>query len=442
MSPSPPSTPKSPSFNGIYRNQRWLCNCDPRLDAVVKTVTQNPKNHGRRFYSCPNYGKGNYCDMFLFMDDAKARELECLMTNGRSEKRQTTLLESMTPSKGKRRLADASAAAEIDDSRVGDNVASTSRLPRSSIGPPSTDHSSTLKGSSIRPSLTTQSSTLKGSDEKSGSQLDEFYNDTSEEDEDEEGTSNYKSRTKTDNNLQPSRVPTTPTAQRAGTKRKRPLEEEEDLLDDLSSGGEEELITITDSSSKAASTIGKQRNPNPFITPSVTRTTDALQNGLPTPSLTRGASVKRVLFKDELVGQSSTSGANTTQTHKRQQLDSAAPISHAARLFGTDAIIGTPPSPSPPSSSPPSSMSSTNLTSEVMNLLKNENITPAVRSEVRKTLDKYVNQAKGYERGRDASRKAVKEAEDRTAAMQQKIDDLERSRQELRTQLMTMWGKI
>ncbi|TRX93154.1 hypothetical protein FHL15_006022 [Xylaria flabelliformis] len=436
MSPSPPSTPKSPSFNGIFRNQRWLCNCDPRLDAVVKTVTQNPKNHGRRFYSCPNYGKGNYCDMFLFIDDAKARELECLMTNGRSEKRQTTLLESMTPSKGKRRLTDASATAEINDSQVGDNVAS-----RSFIGPASTDHSSTLKGSDIRPSLTARSSTLKGSDENLRFQLDEFYNDTSDEDEDEEGTSNYNSRTTTDNNLQPSRVPTTPTAQRAGSKRKCPFEEE-DLLDDLSSGGEEELITITESSSKAASAIGKQRNPNPFITPSVTRTTDVLQNGLPTPSLTRGASVKRVLFRDELAGQSSTSGANTTQTPKRQQLDGAMPLSQAAQLFGTDAIIKTPPSPSPPSSSPSSSSSSTNLTSEVMSLLKNENITPAVRSEVRKTLEKYVNQAKGYERGRDASRKAVKEAEDRTAAMQQKIDDLERSRQELRGQLMTMWGKI
>ncbi|KAI1737342.1 hypothetical protein F4680DRAFT_429196 [Xylaria scruposa] len=422
MSPSPPSTPKSPSFNGIFRNQRWLCNCDPRLDAVVKTVTQNPKNHGRRFYSCPNYGKGNYCDMFLFIDDAKARELECLMTNGRSEKRQTTLLESMTPSKGKRRSADASATAEVHDSQVGVNVASTSRpamasmarLPRSSIGSPSSAESSTLKGSGQM------------------SPLMEFYEDTSDDDRDEEETSNRKSHTTTDNNLQPSRVPITPNTRPTGSKRKCPFEEE-DLLDDLSSGGEEELVAITESSSKAAST-GKQRYP--FITPSATRTTDMMQNGLPTPSQTRGTSVKKVLFKGYVAGKSDTNGENTIATPKRQQLeDSPMPASHAARLFGTDAIIETSPSPSLPSSG-------TNLTSEVMGLLKDENITPAVRSEVQKTLDRYVNQAKGYERGRDASRKAVKEAEDRIAAMQQKNDQLERSRQELRSQLQTMWGKI
>ncbi|KAI0555440.1 hypothetical protein F4679DRAFT_169156 [Xylaria curta] len=430
MSPSPPSTPKSPSFNGIFRNQRWLCNCDPRLDAVVKTVTQNPKNHGRRFYSCPNYGKGNYCDMFLFIDDARARELEYLMTNGRSEKRQTTLLESMTPSKGKRRSVDATALAEVDDPQVGDNVASTSKsamastapLPRSSIGPPSSAQSSTLKGSGDM------------------SPLKEFYEDTSDEDKDEEETSNRKSRT-TNNNLQSSRVPTTPITRLTGSKRKRPFEEE-DLLDDLSSGGEEELVAITESSSKAAST-GKQRYP--FITPSATRTADMMQNGLPTPSQTRGTSVKKVLFKDYVAGKSSTNGADMTP--KRQQLeDDTTPASHAARLFGTDAIIGEPPSPSPPSSSPPSSSlpssSSTNLTSEVMGLLKDENITPAVRSEVQKTLDRYVNQAKGYEQGRDASRKAFKEAEKRIAEMQQKNDQLERSRRELRTQLQNMWGKI
>ncbi|KAI1756997.1 hypothetical protein F4782DRAFT_480774 [Xylaria castorea] len=418
MPPSPSSTQHPPpNLNGVFRNQRWLCNCDPRLDAVVKVVTQNPKNHGKRFYSCPRYGKGNHCDMFLFTEDAQTRELECLMSNGRSEKRQTTLLESMTPSKGKQRMEDATALAEVDDPQVVDNVASTSKS-----ATVSTSNLAPLPRSSINTSSTTRSSTLKDSNESTLPRPEGFYDTTSDEDEDEEENRSPTSRT----------VATTPANGPTGSKRKRSFEEE-DLLDDLSSGGEEELVAVTESSSKTASTLSKQHNT--FITPSATRTADMIQNGLPTPSLTKGKSVKKVLFKDEVAGESSTNGANTNA--KRQRLeDSTTPTSHASRLFGTDAIIGPSSSPSPPLPS------STNLTSEVMGLLKNEDITPAVRSEVRRTLEKYVNQAKGYERGRDASRKAIKEVEDRTAVLRQKVDDLERSRQELRTQLMEIWGKV
>ncbi|KAI0457736.1 hypothetical protein F5B21DRAFT_501122 [Xylaria acuta] len=439
MSPSPPSTPQSPPNpkHGVFRNERWLCNCDPRLDAAVKTVTKKTKNNGRRFYGCPKYGEGNYCDMFLFVEDAKPREWECLMSNGRSEKRQTTLPESMTPSKGKRRLEDATTLAEVDDPRAVVNGASA---PKSATA--STSGMAALPRNSDNPSSAAQTSTLKGSNGVGFSRPKDFYDTTSEEDDDEEETNNHVSRTANKNNLQSSAIAATPTTQPTGSKRKRPSEEEkkENFLDDLSSGAEEELLTVTERSSRIASTLGKQRNT--FITPSATRTTDAMQNGLPTPSLTKATSVKKVLFKDEVEGEICSHDATTANPKRQRHLqeDGTTPTSHASRLFGTDATIG--PSPSPP----PPPAPNTNLTGEIMALLKDEDITPSVRNEVRRTLEIYVNQAKGYERGRDASRKAgkkaVKDAEDRAAALQKRIDGLERSRQELRSQLMDMWGRV
>ncbi|KAI0447759.1 hypothetical protein F4803DRAFT_497410 [Xylaria telfairii] len=424
MSPSPPSTPPSPPNpkHGVFRNERWLCNCDPRLDAEVKTVKNSSKNHGKRFYSCPKYGKGNHCDMFIFTDEAKKREWESLMSNGRSEKRQTTLLESMTPSKGKRRLEPPTA--EVDDPQAMANGASTSNSATAS-----TSNTAPLPRSRNNLSSMAQPSTSKGTNGVASSRPKEFYDTTSDEDEDEEEISNHKPRITNNNNLEPSTIAATPTTQPTVSKRKRPVEEE-DLLDDLSSGGEEELVAATELSSKNASALGKHRNT--FITPSTTRTADVIQNGLPTPSLTKSKSVKKVLFKEEVAGEGSSNGATTSS--KRQRLEDApAPTSHASRLFGTDATIE--PSPSPP-------LVNTNLTNEIMGLLKDEDITSSVRSEVRRTLEKYVNQAKGYERGRDASRRAVKEAEDRATAMKQRVDDLERSRQELRNQLMDLWGRV
>ncbi|KAI8946077.1 hypothetical protein F4801DRAFT_91533 [Xylaria longipes] len=421
MSPSPPSTPQSPQNpkHGVFRNERWLCNCDPRLDAVVKTVSKNTKNYGRRFYACPKFGQGNYCDMFLFVDDAKPRNQKCLMSNGRSEKRQTTLHESMTPSKGKRRSEDATTLAEVDDPQAVINGASTSKSETAS-----TSNMAPLPSSSDNPP-----STLKGS-----SRPDDFYDDTTSDEDadgDDEEAGNHTSHTTTNDNLRSSAIAATPTTQLTGSKRKRPSQEEEDFLDDLSSDVEKELVAVTEQSSRTISTLGKQRDA--FITPSATRTTSMMQNGLPTPSLTKGNSVKKVLFKDDVAAESCSINATASPKRRRLQEDGL-PTSDASRLFGTDATIG--PSPSPPPAL------NTDLASEIMGLLKDEDITPSVRKEVRKTLEKYVNQAKGYELGRDVSRKAVKEAEDRAAALQQRIDGLERARQDLRSQLMEIWQRV
>ncbi|KAI0470118.1 hypothetical protein F4859DRAFT_119761 [Xylaria cf. heliscus] len=443
MSPSPPSTPPSPPNpkHGVFRNERWLCNCNPRLEAVFRTVTKNSKNHGKRFYSCPRFGNGNPCDFFILEDEAKKREWKCLMSNGRTEKRQTTLLECMTPSKGKGRVDGSTALVEVDDPEAIVDEGSTSKSATAS-----TSRMASLPRSPNNRSSTAQGSTSKSSNEAATSRPEDFYDTTSDEDDNDDATSNHTSHSTKNNDPEPSTITATPTTHPTGTKRKRPSQEE-DLLDDLSAGSEEELLAATERSCRTASTLGKQRDA--FITPSVARTTDMLQNGLPTPSLTKDKSIKKVLFKDELVGESSVSGSNsnsnsgTASSAKRQRRpaeDGTTSTSHATRLFGTDATIE--PSSSSPSPPPSTMASSTNLTKEIMDLLKDENITPSVRAEVRRTLEKHANQAKGYECGRDASRRAVKKAEDRAAALKQKVDDLERSRQELRAQLMDLWGKV
>ncbi|KAI1111990.1 hypothetical protein F5Y14DRAFT_283778 [Nemania sp. NC0429] len=483
-SSSPPSPPKSPSNprHGEFRNGDWLCNCEPRLVAKIRTGTTNTKNHGKRFYVCPkDRGRENTCDMFLLLEDAQKRTREYLKSNGRSEKRQTTLLESMTPG-SKARQGHAAAQPTRDQAVGGDGPTST----RNRDEPLATGQSSTLKGGS------------SGAAASSTSRSAEFYDTTSDEDD-------YGEETKDDlQQRRRSAMAVTPAKQPTGAKRKR-SSQDEDFLDELSSGGEEEWVAVTERSSRS---MGRQGDT--FITPSARRTTD-VENGMATPSLTKGKSVKKVLFKD-------------VDNGKRQRLDddsemvvpSSAAVSASVRLWGTDAIIGStsssstsapsesstprnaaaaaplssapstavpsssppsssflpatappatlpatlpptlpptlpatlPPSSSPPTATPPlsrgggGSADPASLMKDVMDILSDRDVAAPVRDEVARTLERHANLARGYERGRDAARKAVKEAEDRAARLQARVDELERSRQELRAQLMGMWGKL
>ncbi|KAI0200186.1 hypothetical protein F4808DRAFT_429962 [Astrocystis sublimbata] len=500
----PPSTPPSPPEkpkHGVFQNEKWLCNCDPRLDAVVKTVSKKSKNHGRRFYACPKYGQGNHCDMFLFVEDARPREYEYLKSNGRSEtKRQMTITESMnTPSKNKdkRRSDDATPLAHVVEPQAdmsnSKHSVTTASAKAATASRPTTSTSYITISPDSSPS-TAQTSTLKASSGDSGnngkgnmatlSRTDDFYDTTSDEDESQESRRGGSSRTIGtigSSSARPGTVAATPTA---GAKRKRALDEEEDLLGDLSSDGEEELVAVTDRSSRSFNALGKRpQHQSSFTTPSALRTTDVLPNGLPTPSLTKDKSVKKVLFRDEVTvmddssknqntrhGKNAGASASTSASAaKRQRLDdddderipataskSPSPATHASRLFGTDATIEpsstslppTLPQPQPQSlsssSSPsPGTTSSTtsNLTTEIMALLQNSTIDASVRSAVRQTLDKHVSQAKGYERGRDAARKAAKEADDRAAALQGRVDELEKARREVRGKMLAMWER-
>ncbi|KAI0404286.1 hypothetical protein F4802DRAFT_249032 [Xylaria palmicola] len=416
MPPLPPSSP--PHFpdprHGEFRDGYWRCNCDPRLNADLKTVRKDTKDYGRRFWCCPKQrGQGNRCNMFIFLDDANRRERECLMTNGRSEMRQTTLDESIILHKGKPKPP-----------RAAVNRVSTPGSPAASSSLASPPRSPN------KPSAPAETSTLKRSNRDTTTQHDEFYDTTSDEDDQEDEEVNHHTMPipTRQNNAQSSAMANTPTTQPGRFERKRSFED--NFLDDLSSSGEEELRAATEMSCRTANTLGKQRDA--FTTPSVTRTTN-IENGMPTPSLTKGKSVRRVLqFKDEETGEGSAAA------HKRQCLEHGQQPPHAstsAQLFGTDAVIDQ-------TSSPPSSQEpvrpSFNLKGEVLGLLESQGIPASVRAELAKTLTRYESQAKGYEQGRDAARKASKEAKDRCAQLQGRVEDLENAREALRAKLLEL----
>ncbi|KAI1124689.1 hypothetical protein F5Y10DRAFT_248860 [Nemania abortiva] len=442
MPPSPPSSPTSspnppnPRQNppdprqGEFLNGSWRCNCEPRLIAKIRTVNRNTEDYGKRFYGCPKErGKENSCNMFILVEDAKKRERDYLMSNGHSEKRQTTIQESMSARKGKRKAGDRTPPQENAGSRPA--ASGPSKLP-----------------------AVAEASTSRRGGEDLFVQPDGFH-DTTSEDEDE-----------VEERMRRRRNAGTPTPRPTGAKRKRASQEE--YLDDLSSSGAEELMAVTDKSSRTANALGKR--PDTFITPSAVRTAD-MENGMVTPSLTKGRSeeegmvtpsltkgrsedgdgVNRVLWPASEASKNNTEAARA----KRQRLDNedgaAATPSHASetsRIFGTDATIGSTPALSevpstlPPTLPPPRSVSPANLTKEVMDLLKDQDIAPLIRTELRKILEKHEAMARGYELGRDATRKAIKDAEERATRLQARIDDLENGKKEIRTALLGVWEKV
>lgn len=361
------------------------------------------------------------------------------MTNGRSEKRkkkkQMTIQQSMTPHKGKQPQTE---IVPLDE--IANEQAVAERAPSPALAGPS---KASNKSSA-------ESSTLKSSETAAHPRPADFYDTTSDEDEDQE-----ENNTRT--------MAGASTRQVAGTKRKAPSQED-DFLDDLSTSGEEELVAAVERSGKVASARSKHHDA--FITPSAMRTTD-MENGMPTPSLTMGRTVKKVLFQDQQVDKGGEPSAKrrrpnggvtetTTSSHTPAELfgtaatiDTTATATAApARLPTTTTTTTTTSSSSSPASSPtprtpkaPTNAGRATVTEEVMELLKNEAIAPEVLGKLRKTLKKHTDLAKGYERGRDAARAAAKDAEDRIALLQAKVVDLEEARQKTRTQIMEMWSK-
>ena len=76
----PPIRPKKGRFiDGV-----WHCNCDPRLPASHFQVKKDSANKGRWFYCCTKSPE-TQCGFFLWDEDAKLREEQTLLSNGRTE---------------------------------------------------------------------------------------------------------------------------------------------------------------------------------------------------------------------------------------------------------------------------------------------------------------------------------------------------------------------
>ncbi|KAI1459029.1 hypothetical protein F4805DRAFT_422382 [Annulohypoxylon moriforme] len=407
-----PSTPSSKSpQKGVFRNGVWHCNCIPRLPAVQFTVRRDTANKGRSFYTCQkDKDKKNKCDFFLWTEDAHEREIGAVLTNSRSEaentpsrkpKRQRTLHESITPAKEKRPEGEKTSILSI---------AGLNRF----LGRKS-------HGDSIPSTATLQSETVQGSlspNKKPANDMDGLF--SSDEDSDEMNEIFQELSQK----QLPSATQNTPSM---GSKRKRP---EVDEYSDFSSGDEEELATITDNSAKT-----QTRHRDAFKTPSVDRSF-AMEDGLPTPLTEKP--VRRVLFADQ-----SQPGAS-----KRLRTDESGSFSTPAASTSFTST-STPKHVSSSQTSTPSSSQGKNIpsiTDEVMSFLDGVKLDKDVALAVRAALDRHAAKARGLEKGRDASRDAMKTAKAQIAELQAKVADLENqrrldadARQKMRTDLMRLY---
>ncbi|KAI4863716.1 hypothetical protein F4820DRAFT_425980 [Hypoxylon rubiginosum] len=399
-----PSTPSSrAALTGLFRNGVWHCNCSPRLPAVRLVVRKDTPNKGRSFYTCQkDREKANKCDFFLWAEDASEREIGSVLSNSRSEiegtpsrrpKRQRTIHESITPAKEKRHWSEKTP------------VTSIAELNRLTAGTPcATAVSSTVKGS---PAI---------AQEMSPDDLERLF--SSDSDDLTVPTTGGASRLSATQN--------TPSA---CAKRKRA---DVDEYSDFSADEEEALVALVNSSSQSS----QDKRRNVFDTPAAaTSTTHVLEDGMPSPLTERP--VRRVLFADPEVSNSKKPRANgglAASIHNRPLGSSPALTTPSSSQESGSGVRTTP------------GRDTANVTQEVMSLLEGQKLDGGVLHFVRSALERHAAQAKGLERGRDASREAAKKAEGRAAELQQRVDHLENqrrldaeARQKTRTDLMKLY---
>ncbi|EXL00150.1 hypothetical protein FOQG_00434 [Fusarium oxysporum f. sp. raphani 54005] len=211
-----------------------------------------------------------------------------------------------------------------------------------------------------------------------------------------------------------SKLPSPPTAavetpSRGPSKRRRDVfEEDEDEFSDIASDEERQMAAIAD---KSAEKAAQSR----FTTPTTTRSTDAI-SGMPTPS------VSRTLFP-------------TSESKRQKQVS----FEYTPSMSSTTLSANTTPSKTPcrmqepPASSPPET--SYDVTDEVMNLLRSQNIDKSVLSSVQSILETAARRTKGIVLGRDSARSSLKTKDDNIATMQERITALENRERMHRSQM-------
>ncbi|KAI0523948.1 hypothetical protein F5B22DRAFT_643055 [Xylaria bambusicola] len=179
---SPLPQPRQGSSKGQFRNGVWFCDCKPPLPARLRFVIDDTyKNKGKQFYGCPvNEKEGNRCTMFVLIDEAKRRQWECFKSSGRSEKRQTTILESFSLSKTKLPQCKGAPVMEVVDLETLDNeskaLMSAATLTSNPVSP---------VGNQFEPSSSVETSTLKENTESPHSELGDIFGATAIEGESE-----------------------------------------------------------------------------------------------------------------------------------------------------------------------------------------------------------------------------------------------------------------
>lgn len=198
-----------------------------------------------------------------------------------------------------------------------------------------------------------------------------------------------------------------------GSKRKRNVADSvydnDDLFGDMDSDEERQLAAIADSTGQTT------RKRDVFVTPAAQRTND-VATGMPTPSLTK-ESVRRVLFAERETGE-----ASSTKRQCNDHADAYTSAGESTSPSSSQEADGVPSSPPTPGTG------IGNLAHEVMELLRGQNIDNATLRNVRTSLDTYAAKAIGLERGRDATREALKQKDGKIAQLQMRVTALENTR--------------
>lgn len=369
---TPSATPGSKArLKGLFQDNQWYCDCEPRLPAVRFQVKKNTKNRNKWFYTCQQDRK-KQCGFFLWDDDAQVREKGALLNNTGTESKYITSIGpdeppipsfAQTPSKSTSRFATSSRPDNSADffNDDGSEISTGDELDMASLA----DNASQTRRRLFSPkSATTSSQLQEGHQANTGKR--------------KRGGSLFVGES-----------------------------DDEDFGGNIGSDEEKTMISLTDSASQRQRSDSRPENkPGPFKTPSMQRTHDVL-GGLPTP-LTRHTVERNSLL------------LSTEDREAKRQKMSAPPTPSAGK---TGAVAP-----------PPSVMSGQGegddyeITKEVMGLLSGTRMTDEVRTHVRRALNRHALKMKGVERGRELVRLTVKAKDLKIEQLQEQAKMMENER--------------
>lgn len=235
-----------------------------------------------------------------------------------------------------------------------------------------------------------------------------------------EAPSTSLASTQTLGQTQASTTPLSPSTPSSKRKRNGKDAWDPDEFSDLDSDDERQLAEITDWS---AQKLTPQRPADDiFTTPATNRRTTDIVGGLPTPS------VSRTLFPTSEAKRSKTVSFEEPESSDALTTPSKTPSSHSSIDLAS------------PSSSPPDVTH--DVTEQVMALLKDQKIDPAVLRSVQNVLTTSARQTKGLSMGRDAARAALKDKDKKISQLQEKIRDLENTAAYNRKAITNMKSQI
>ncbi|KAK4079296.1 transcriptional regulator family: Zinc finger, GRF-type [Trichoderma harzianum] len=391
-----PSTPSSEKrrLKGLWQQNEWWCNCDPRAKAVPRAVTADTPNLGKWFWACPLRGPHG-CGFFLWFEEAKLREISLFGDRSGATP-------SKQPSFTQTRLTDIGFEILGRDRRRSD----PGNLLTGEMDDEGEDAKPPQQVSSSQPEAETASDKGKGK----GKAVDT-------------GSAGYE--------------PLTP-GPSTGAKRKYDVFAEDDF-DDLGSDEERQLADMTDKSVEK------------FIR---SQAYDDLKaaDGQDDVAASSSRPVARTLFP-----QAQSSKRSKSVSFEEPEAFPPAPTkSKDAQSSPTSTQQTTPPSSmdAPPPTVPSSAMTATQLnddderedsddiTEQVMNILQTESIKPSVLESVRNILATSTRRNRGIAMGRDSARAALDEKKIKIVRLQERIAVLENEKQSLNGQITNIKASL